>query len=95
MGLLKSLFLAAKSDNRAFNDAKRITRLIEKRLGCNISSSALDLHKAVMYYTDNEELANKVLVKVGYQTKFDRGMAIDYNKVFDTILEELDKIYKN
>ncbi len=91
MGLLKSLFLALKSDSQTFDIAKRIHDDIQCMTGYNSSLSPIELDKAVMLITNDKIIAQRVLQAAGFINMYENHKPIDFNKVFDAILEELNK----
>ena len=94
MGLLKSLILAAKSDTRAFNQARRLENEINRRLSGQTKISPIQLDHVILEITNDKIISQVVLQAVGFQNINDNSMIIDYNKVFDAILLELNKRYK-
>lgn len=91
MGLLKSLYLSLKSDSQVLDMAKRIHDDIQSTTGYKSSISPIELDKAVMLITDDKIITQRVLQAAGFENMYDNPKPIDFNKVFDAILEELNK----
>jgi len=90
MGLLKSLFLTLKSDSQSFDKAKQIHDKIQVITGYKSALSPLELDEAVMTVTNDKVIARRVLQAVDFKTMFERPKPIDFNLVFDAILEVLN-----
>lgn len=91
MGLLKSLFLAAKSDTNAYNEAMRIHNEIQMRLEMQNIVSPSDLDKTVQAITNDKIISQRVLEAAGFIDMYCESKPINYNRIFDAILEELNK----
>jgi hypothetical protein len=91
MGFLKSLLLAAKSDTRAYNEAIKIHNEIQMILGMQSSVSPIELDQVVILITNDKIISQRVLEAVGFSDVNCESRAIDYNNIFDAILEELNK----
>jgi len=94
MGLIKSLFLAAKSDTRAYNEAMRIHNAIQIRLSGLDSVSPIQLDQAIQDISGDKIISQGVLQAVGFKSIIDSHKPIDFNKLFDAILMELNKRYQ-
>ena len=91
MGLLKSLFQAFRSDSLAFQKAVNIHQDIQRILGDKITVSPIELDNAVQMITGDKIMSQRVLDAAGFTVVYDLPKVIDYNKIFDAILHELNK----
>ena len=94
MGLIKSLIQAAKSDTQAYNEAMRIHNEIQMRLGGQSSITPIELDSIIQILTNDKILSQRVLQAIGFKSKDDNAKPINYNKLFDAILEELNKRFQ-
>ena len=98
MGLFKSLFQSFKSDNEAFEQTLFIHDTLESILSGKASLYEID--SAIMSITHDKEISERVqkalLNRFRYEdTDPSTQVIIDYNILFDTVLEILDKRAKN
>jgi len=91
LGLIKSLIQAAKSDTQAYNEAMRIHNEIQMRLGGQSSITPIELDSTIQILTNDKILSQRILQAIGFKSKYDNAKPINYNKLFDAILEELEK----
>ena len=98
MGLFKSLFQSFKSDNEAYEQTLFIHNALKEILSGKASLYEID--KAIMSITNDKEISENVqkalLKRFNYKdSNPSTQIVIDYNVLFDTVLEVLDKRAKN